>query len=212
MIMVHIFALIQIQSTSKLTMDTLRPLPLFLGVTGPSFCIAADSFSPPISSFQANKSTYEKFRSRMLRNLAYFATNYAFLVFGTVIVVALMHPGMLLYVGITWALWWLHIIVIREDVRMVVMDRDLNELLTPKRRSDILMLFTLWVAIGKCLKPLLIGMAISGVMILFHAVMRDPKKLASNITSSSASLTVRGAADSDSDEGSEVMVERADAV
>ena len=28
--------------TRKLTLDTLRPLPLFLGVSGPAFCFAPD--------------------------------------------------------------------------------------------------------------------------------------------------------------------------
>ena len=192
-------------------MDTLRPLPLFLGVTGPSFCIAADAFSPPIPlSLQVDKSTHEKFRSRISRNLVYFATNYALLALGTVLVVALMHPGMLIYVGVTWAMWWLHVVVIREDVRMVVMERDLNDVLTPKRRSWILTLWTAWVAIVKCLRPLLIGMSISGVLILFHAVMRDPKKLVGDILSSSKSMAKRGS--SDSDDESEVLVERADAV
>jgi hypothetical protein len=193
-------------------METLRPLPLFLGVTGPSFCIAADAFSPPISlSRQKDKSSSEKVISRVSRNLAYFATNYALMTLGAVLVVALMHPAMLVYVAITWGLWWLHIIVIREDIRMVVMGKDLNEILTPKRRSWVLTALTLWVAIWKCLKPLLIGMAISGVLTLFHAVMRDPKKLAGiGVT---AKVAKGGSADSDDESNeSEVMVERSDAV
>lgn len=189
--------------TSRLTMDTLRPLPLFLGLTGPSFCIAADAFSPPISlSRQTNKSSLEKFRSRLSRNLNYFATNYAFLALCTVGVVALMHVGMLMYVGITWVLWWLHVIIIRQDVRMVIMEKDLNDIFTPKRRSWILTAWTIWVAVAKCLRPSMKGMAISGALILFHALMRDPSKLA-------ADVVVRRGSDSSN---SEVMVEREDAV
>ncbi len=192
-------------------MHTLRPLPQFLGVTGPSFCIAADAFSPPISLTRqsSDKSTLEKFVSRLSRNLNYFATNYALVALSTVLVVALMHPGMLLYVGITWALWWLHIIVIREDVRLVIMDKDLNDIFTPKRRSWILTVWTLWVGLAKCLRPSMKGMAISGALILFHALMRDPSKLASDIVTSRTGLA-KGS--DDSDEGSEVMVEREDAV
>lgn len=52
--------------TSKLSLDTLRPLPLFLGLTGPSFCIAADAFSPPIS-LTPDKSSLEKFLSRLCK-------------------------------------------------------------------------------------------------------------------------------------------------
>ena len=198
------------RSTSKLTLDTLRPLPLFLGVTGPSFCFAADAFSPPISlSRQADKSSLEKLISRLSRNLNFFATNYAFMAMCTILVVALMHPGMLLYVGITWSLWWLHVVVIRQDVRLVIMNRDLNDIFTPKRRSWILTAWTVWVALAKCLRPSMKGMAISGALVLFHALMRDPSKLAANVVASRSTLS-RGS--SDSDDGSEVMVEREDAV
>lgn len=196
--------------TSKLSMDTLRPLPLFLGVTGPSFCIAADAFSPPISlTRQTDKSSLEKLISRLSRNLNFFATNYAFMAMCTILVVALMHPGMLLYVGTTWALWWLHVVVIREDVRLVVMNRDLNDAFTPKRRSWMLTAWTVWVAIAKCLRPSLKGLAISGALVLFHAVMRDPSRVAGDIVMLRSNIS-RGS--SDSDDGSEVMVEREDAV
>mmetsp|Transcript_2164 Transcript_2164/g.3882 ORF Transcript_2164/g.3882 Transcript_2164/m.3882 type:complete len:278 (-) Transcript_2164:373-1206(-) len=196
--------------TSKLTMDTLRPLPLFMGVTGPSFCFAADAFSPPISlSRQADKSSLEKLISRLSRNLNFFATNYAFMAMCTIMVVALMHPGMLLYVGITWALWWLHVVVIQQDVRLVVLNRDLDHIFTHKRRSWILTAWTVWVALAKCLRPSMKGMAISGALVLFHALMRDPSKLAADVVASRSTLS-RGS--SDSDDGSEVMVEREDAV
>jgi len=202
-----------ISFTSKLTMDTLRPLPLFLGLSGPSLCIAADAFSSPIAFHkESNKSSSEKIRSRVSRNLAFFATNYAFLAVGTVLVVALMHPVMLLYVGVTWGLWWLHIIVIREDVRLVFLEKDLNDIFTPKRRSWILAVLTVWVAIWKCLRPLLIGTMISAVLTIVHAMMRDPKRLVSSGSASSASAA-RGSADSDDDSsGSEVLVERSDNV
>ncbi|KAL7553400.1 hypothetical protein ACHAWF_016681 [Thalassiosira exigua] len=196
--------------TSKLTMDRLRPLPLFLGLTGHSFCIAADAFSPPISlSRQADKSSLEKFVSRLSRNLNFFATNYALLALCTVLVVALMHPGMLLYVGISWVSWWLHLVIIREDVRLVIMEKDLNDVFTPKRRSWLLTAWTIWVGIAKCLRPSMKGMAISGGLILFHALMRDPSKLAGDIVASHRTSLSR---DQLSDDGSEVMVEREDAV
>lgn len=128
------------------------------------------------------------------------------------LVVALMHPIMLLYVGITWCLWYLHITVIREDIRLVFMEKDFNDIFNPKRRSYILTALTLWVAIWKCLRPLLMGTAISAVLTVFHAMMRDPKKLVLNggVGSKSAS---KGSADSDDESsGSEVIVERSDNV
>lgn len=187
-------------------METLRPLPLFIGATGSSLCPSADSFSPPFSLTrgQTDKSSLEKFISRLSRNLNFFSTNYAFVALCTVLVVALMHPGMLLYVAITWILWWLHIVVIKQDLRLVVMDKDLNDVFTPKRRSWILTAFTCWVAVAHCLRPSMKGMAISCTLILFHALMRNPSKLAGDI------VKTRSLNGSDSD-SSEVLIEKADA-
>ena len=191
-------------------MDTLRPLPLFLGLAGSSLCIAPGAFSSPIAG-QGGGSPAEKIRSRMSRNLAFFSTNYVFLALGTVLVVALMHPIMLVYVGATWAMWYLHITVIREDIRLVIMEKDLNDILNPKRRSYILAVLTLWVAIWKCLRPCLMGTAISAVLTVFHALMRDPKKLVLN-TGSSKSAAIGSADSDDESSGSAVIVERADNV
>ncbi len=100
-------------------------------------------------------------------------------------------------------------IIIREDVRLVIMENDLNDIFTPKRRTTILTVWTIWVAIAKCLRPSLKGMAISGALVLIHALMRDPAKVAGGIVVSRTKLS-RGS--SDSDDGSEVVVEREDAV
>eukprot|EP00529_Nitzschia_sp_RCC80_P042460 CAMPEP_0113474018 /NCGR_PEP_ID=MMETSP0014_2-20120614/18356_1 /TAXON_ID=2857 /ORGANISM="Nitzschia sp." /LENGTH=43 /DNA_ID=CAMNT_0000366829 /DNA_START=33 /DNA_END=160 /DNA_ORIENTATION=- /assembly_acc=CAM_ASM_000159 len=43
-------------------MDTVRPLPTFLGISGPSFCFAPDAFTPPVKKI--DKSSPEKFKSR----------------------------------------------------------------------------------------------------------------------------------------------------
>lgn len=190
-------------------MDTLRPLPMFLGVTGPSLCISADAFSPPFSLRSHNNGKSSNIISRLSWNLNYFATNYAFVAVCTFLVVALMHPGMLLYATITYTLWWLHIIVIREDLRLVIMDKDLNQVFNPKRRAWILSVFTLWVAIAKCVRPSIKGMAISLALILFHALMRDPSKLAKNIVATQS----RSLSDSSSEvmADDQVMVEKADA-
>jgi len=101
-------------------------------------------------------------------------------------------------------LWWLHTVVIKQDLRLVVMDKDLNDVFTPKRRSWILTAFTCWVAVAHCLRPSMKGMAISCTLILFHALMRDPAKLAGDI------VKTRSLNGSDSD-SSEVLIEKADA-
>jgi hypothetical protein len=203
----HIIQSLQHLSTSKLSIDTLRPLPIFMGVTGPSTCFAADAFSSPISlNCQSNKSSLDRVMSRLNRNLNYFATNYAFAAVCTIFIVALMHPGMLLYVGITWAIWWLHLVIIREDIKLVIMEKDLNEVFTPKRRSWILKAWTVWVAVAKCFQPSIKGVAISGALVFVHALMRDPSKLAGDIVRS-GSRSMASLPSSHSDDGSEVFVE-----
>ena len=201
--------------TSKINMNTLRPLPIFLGVTGPSFCIGADAFSPPSSFSSANNTA--GLTSRVSRNLNYFATNYALCAIATVLIVALMHPGMLLYVGITWGLWWLHLVAVKEEVKLVVMEKDLNEIFTPSRRSWILTVWTFYVSVAKCLHPSLKGLAISGALVLFHAIMRNPSKLAGDVVRSKSSIASGAAAtaagdSSSSDDDSKVMVQHSDAV
>ena len=200
--------------TSRINMNTLRPLPVFLGVTGPSFCIGADAFSPPISLSSSDKTInkHEKCTSRISRNLQYFATNYTIMALGTVLVVALMHPGMLFYVGITWGLWWLHLVVVREDIKLVVMEKDLNQVLSPNRRSWVLTVWTFYVAVAKCLHPSLKGLAISGALVLFHAIMRNPAKLASDIVRSKSAIASGSGDRTDSDDDSKVLVQHSDAV
>mmetsp|Transcript_29230 Transcript_29230/g.66616 ORF Transcript_29230/g.66616 Transcript_29230/m.66616 type:complete len:272 (+) Transcript_29230:283-1098(+) len=200
--------------TTKLTLDTLRPLPLFIGVSGPAFCFAPDAFTPPISLRQIDKSSIAKFKSRVSRNLSFFATNYAFLSIATFLVVALMHVRMLVFVAATYAMWWLHFTIIKQDVKLAVMGRDLNDLLTPRGRANLLTLWTLWVAIARCLKPSMKGMAIACFLILFHALMRDPSKLAADLISTHPRTALRSGGSDSEDDGSTVVVDRppADAV
>lgn len=199
--------------TTKLTLDTLRPLPLFLGVSGPAFCFAPDAFTPPISLRRVDKSSIAKLKSRVSRNRDFFSTNYAFLSIATFLVVALMHVRMLVFVAATYAMWWLHFTIIKQDVKLAVMGRDLNDLLTPRGRANLLTLWTIWVAIARCLKPSMKGMAIACFLIVFHALMRDPSKLAADLVSTHSRTALSGGSDSE-DDGSAVVVDRppADAV
>lgn len=187
--------------TSRLTLDTLRPLPLFLGMSqssGPSFCFSAEAFSPPISLHQSLE--------RVSRNLSFFATNYFWVTLCTFIIVSLMHVRMLALVCVTYVAWWLHLTVIKQDVKLFVMGKDFNRILTPRIRANVLMLWTLWVGTARCLKPSMKGLSISCVLILCHALLRDPSALATDIvTSHSRSAKLMGGSDSDE---SEVLVER----
>jgi hypothetical protein len=177
-------------------MDTIRPLSLFLGVSGPTaFCFSPVAFTPPTRQF--DKSTFEKVRSRLSLNFKFFSSNYALLAVGVTVVVSLLHPGMLLSVAIVWGLWSLHYYVetnSNSSIQFNVMGKDLREVLTKPRRAALLTLFSVLVIIFQCLLPMLTIFCLSTILILFHAIMRDPR----DVESSSAFF--RGGIDDDNDD------------
>lgn len=188
-------------------MDTLRPLPMFLGVTGPSFCLSAGAFTPPTSHM--DRTATEKIRGRIRLNFLFFLSNYAFLTFGVAIVVSLLHPGMLFFLGILWGLWSLHEFLISNE--LLVFGRNLSVVMTISQRSLLLTIVTFIVIVWKCLFPFLVVLVVSGLMVLSHATMRDPK----HIESSKDFRHRGGSADSDDESASNEsgeMVERGDVV
>eukprot|EP00978_Attheya_sp_CCMP212_P015655 scaffold40342_cov61-Attheya_sp.AAC.8 len=193
----------------RITMDTIRPLPLFLGVTGPSFCFSAGAFTPP--SRHMDKTSFEKVHGRISLNFAYFASNYALLFLGVSLVVALSHPGMLLYLGMLWTLWYVSNFLTDHDIPIVIFGHDVGQVITSQKRTAFLTYLSVVIVIWKCLLPMLSVILISVVMILFHAIMRDPK----HIESSSAFSLRSEDSDEDEEEGQfqeEVIVEKGDAM
>lgn len=170
---------------------------MFLGVAGPAFCISAQAFAPPSRRF--DKDAAEKIGSRLRLNLAFFLTNYALIFFGTAFVVALMHPAMLVLMGIICGLWHLHFMMERAAIPMVYGGVDFGAIFTADRRSIVLTVLTILGGVFKCLGPFLEVLAISGVVILAHASMRDPQHIESSGEFSAAGRRY-GSADSDDDE------------
>ena len=193
--------------TDRVTMDTIRPLPIFLGITGPSLCFAPDAFAPP--SKKIDKDTAEKVAQRMTLNLAYFISNYAMLFIGTCIIVILMHPGMIIYSLSVYLLWKGHEKMVKENTPLVIMDKDLGQYITVEVRTRILYVITAWVVIMFCFQPFITVVGISGILILSHAFMRDPKHIEGCTTTHYAEDF--GSGDSDST-GSGVVIEKSDAV
>jgi hypothetical protein len=180
---------------------------MFLGISGPSFCLSPEAFNPPVKKM--DKSTYEKFKSRLKLNFAFFLSNYAIVVAGVTAVVALMHPGMLLSVGFVWGLWSLHSYLISNEV--IMFGRNIGTLLSISHRSTALVVITGLVIVWKCLVPAITVVAISGLTIFSHALFRDPKHID---TTGSTTASLMGA-NSDEDSGgegshdsSEVLVEK----
>jgi hypothetical protein len=200
---------------SRVSVETIRPLPVFLGLNaGAGFCLSPQAFTPPVRKF--DKNTPEKIKSRVRLNCAYFLSNYALLAAMTGLVVALMHPTMVFFVGIVYGLWSLHSFLIRNQ--LVVFGVSIHALLNVQQRFYLLFIITSLVVIIYCLAPTLIFLVISGLLIVTHALLRDPQDV-SSASDQFGGETGGGAHDSDEDlegggnssggsSGSEVMVDR----
>jgi type III secretory pathway component EscV len=176
---------------------------MFLGISGPSFCLSPIAFSPPVKNL--DKSTPEKFKSRLKLNFAFFLSNYALVTAGVALVTALMHPGMLLAIFLCWGLWIIHTFLISNEV--ILFGRNIGTLVSISHRSTALVIITAVVIIWKCLFPAITVVAISGLIITAHALFRDPKHIDVN-----DSRSYGGGSDEDSgsshDDSSEVLVEK----
>ena len=152
-----------------------------------------------------DKSSVEKFKSRLRLNFSFFLSNYALVAAGVALVIALMHPGMLVSLAFLWGMWMLHSFLISNEV--IVFGKNIGTLISLNHRSALLTAITLLVVVWKCLLPCISAVAISGVLILSHAIMRDPKHL------DTTSMAHNNRKEDSDDEGakssdSEVMVER----
>lgn len=160
---------------SRVTLDTVRPLNIFLGITGPSLCFSPVAFNAPVKKI--DKSTFEKFGSRLKVNFAFFLSNYALVTAGVALVTALMNPGMVISVALIWSLWALHNFLISNE--LIIFGRNIGTLVSISHRSNGLIILTAFVIVWKCLSPTITVISISGVMILVHALLRDPSHVTS---------------------------------
>lgn len=195
---------------SRVSVDTLRPLPTFLGLDkGVGFCLSPQAFTPPIK--KVDKSSPEKVKNRVLLNFNFFLSNYALMAALTGLVIALMHPGMVFFLVIVYCLWTLHSFLIRNQ--LVLFGVPVHALLTVQQRFYILFVITTIVVVWKCLTPTLIFVSITSLMILTHALLRDPKDVEAknglfDEEEEDVEAAVTGEEGSDGSGSSEVLVER----
>jgi hypothetical protein len=163
------------QVQRRVSLDTLRPLSEFLGSQKDStgFRLTSAAFGPADMNF--DKGTAQKMRQRIRLNWDYFLSNYCLIAACTALVVALMHPGLLLVLALLYGLWFLHSYLIRHE--LAVFGIQLHQLLTVQQRFYVLSAVTATVAVLMCLVPLLTVLAASGSIILVHAALRDARQL-----------------------------------
>jgi hypothetical protein len=159
-----------------------------------------------------DKNTLEKVKQRVGLNTAYFLTNYALIASGTCVVVVLLHPKMIFYSIIMYLLWKAHNVMVNDHIPLVVMGKDIGQYVTVEVRTKILYVFTLWVVVLYCLKPFLLATGLTCLMVISHALLRDPKQIE---TGRSMSYYKDNDSDNDIDNdenddssGSEVIVEK----
>jgi PRA1 family protein len=180
---------------SRVSIDTVRPLHVFFGLNPTTgYCMSSTAFTPPIrfmgpagSKSQKkmvllDKSTPEKIYSRVQLNFAYFISNYALLAMMTGLIIALMHPGMVLFVAMVYSLWCGHDFLIRHP--LIVFGIEVHSLLSIQQRFYSLFTLTTLVVVWKCLTPTIIFLSISSFLIVLHSLLRDPKDVEASGSSS----------------------------
>ena len=201
--------------SSRIRLDTLRPLPVFLGLSAETQLPAPQAFTPPIRKL--DKASAEKCRRRVQLNVEFFISNYAALAAVVAVTVSLLHPGMLFLLAACWALWTLHHFLIRHEC--IVAGVPLHAVLTIPQRFYVLLALTTVVVVWKCLRPTLTFILLCLLLIGTHALLRDPKHIETSAAdwldngSGTGGTTNREALDDDDEEGggsdeSKVLVER----
>lgn len=161
---------------SRVSLETLRPLPEFLGVNATTFRIAPGALNMPAKNMDS--ASMKTIQSRVELNSAYFLSNYALIVAMTALIVTLMHPGMILSLGLVYGLWMGHAFMLRRKVE--AFGTNVNNMLSVQQRSYALILISFLVILWTCLVPALTVLILSGIMILAHAALRDPKHVQSS--------------------------------
>lgn len=122
-----------------------------------------------------DKTSVEKLKSRVKLNLSFFLSNYALVFAGVALVVAMLHPRKIFAVVTLWGLWSFHKFLISNEV--IVFGRNIGTLISISHRSTALTLISFLVIVAVCLRPAVTVIALSGILVLTHALLRDPNHM-----------------------------------
>lgn len=159
---------------SNVSIETLRPLPLFLGLSSTvddGVQLNSNAFTPPL----AGSDTMTVIKSRVNDNWTFFLSNYALVAAMTALVVLLMHPGVVFTLAILVGVWWFHGYLIKHE--LVVLTVQIHSLLTVQQRFYMLFAISSVTILWACLMPTVVFFLISGFIILCHAALRDTTHL-----------------------------------
>jgi hypothetical protein len=159
---------------SNVSLRTLRPLPIFLGLQGTDeegVELSTNAFNPPL----AGSGTMAMVKSRVKDNLKFFVSNYALLAAMTALVVMLMHPSKLFALAFICIMWWCHGYLIKHE--LVVFGLQIHAMLTVQQRFYVMFAISAIIIVWECFIPTIIFIMISGFIILCHAALRDTSHL-----------------------------------
>jgi PRA1 family protein len=166
---------------SHVSIETIRPLPEFLGLQNSSANNV--QFSPnaftttPITSSGDRRVISERIQNRIRQNGIYFLSNYALVAAMTALVILLLHPSVIFMFAFLSALWWCHGYLIRHEV--VVASIRLHSIFPLQQRFYLLFLLSCLLILITCIIPTILFLLISGFIILCHATLRDTSHLPS---------------------------------
>jgi len=163
----------------KIRLETLRPLPMFLGMTDPTFCFDPVAFTPPAK--KCDKSTMEKIFARLSLNFSFFLVNYVLVFMGVAVVVSLMHLHMLFALAMLISFWWFHFQTVKSNIPLKIGSIDIDKTIPVHVRTWGLIIISALVSIIYCLLPFLCILGISALLIFSHALLRDPKNVESSM-------------------------------
>jgi hypothetical protein len=153
---------------SKISIETLRPLPVFLGIRDdgvPGQLRLSSSAFTKVQQFQSVP-------SRIADNCDFFLSNYVLVALTVAVVVSLMHLEMVVMLAALYGLWLAHSYLISHSV--VVFGVSVQALLTVQQRFYLLFFISTMAIVWACMVPAMIWTGISSILILSHAILRNP--------------------------------------
>jgi hypothetical protein len=171
------------KSRERLTLDTLRPLPVVLGIRGNNFCIQPTAFTLPSSHI--DRTLPPKLTHRMKVNVAYFLTNYVVIAACVSIIVCLLHPMMMFWMCVVSSVWYIHHYMLtvssssgeEREEPIILFGKNIHEIISPYNRSVIAMLLTVVVAVFFVFLPFVSVLSITSLIVIVHSALRDPRDI-----------------------------------
>ena len=157
-----------------MSLQSIRPLPIFLGIQQADdgdVSIISGSFTPPL----AGNNTADLVKSRIHDNCIYFVSNYCLIAVIVALVVALMHPRVIISAALVYLLWMLHGLLIKKNIK--VGQVSLQSVMTVQQRFYLFFSLSFVIVVWECLVPALIFGLITSIICLTHAALRDTTHL-----------------------------------